>query len=239
MRLKKTSQTVTVDPEIRVTDYERELNAEGLTGGYFPSQGKRSLLNECLAKRTPNLFFLKYGGIEELCVGGTVMGPSGKPFQIKAAPRAAVGPDFRRVVIGSEGNLGHFKEVVLRVFPLPEVELWGIFLFESVSKALEGFRQMLGFQIHPLFGRILEEEEALGLLRSLNFPEDDRTIFAFKLAGMKSMVEAEKETLTRLFEEKRALSYWPSKGAENEILDETLINPEGFFAFMNRISSLC
>ncbi|MDO8518893.1 MAG: hypothetical protein Q7T11_01865 [Deltaproteobacteria bacterium] len=238
MRLKKVSQIVALDPDIRVADFERELNAEGLTGGYLPAAGVNTRLSDCLARRVPNLFFMKYGGIENLCVGGTVITPGGREFVIKTAPRAAVGPDFRRIAIGSDGRLGKFKEVALRVFPSAEAELWGIILLERVSKALEGLRRMLGCQILPLFGRFLEDDEAAGLLRSLNLQESDKTIFAFKLSGPKSMVEAEKEAVTRIFEEQRGLSYWPSKEAEKEILDETLINAEGFSAFIARAGAL-
>ena len=131
MHLHKISQIVTLDPEIRIIDYERQLNGEGFTSGYRPVTGLQTSLASCLAERTGNLFFLKYGGIEELCVGGTVTTPQGVAFHIKDYPCAATGPDLRRAVIGSRQLLGRFREVSLKVFPLPETLAWGLALFDT------------------------------------------------------------------------------------------------------------
>lgn len=236
LRLKKNSQLATVDPEIKVAEYERRLNEEGLTGGYHPLQGDQVSIDECLKKRLPNLFSLKYGGIDDLCAGGVIELPDNKHFTIKTAPRAATGSDLKKVIIGSDDCLGRFEEVTLRVFPLPESQMWGLALFEMPGESALFLRRMFGFFIRPLFVRLLDEEEAGGLLRSLNLKEADKVIVAFKLTGLKGMVEAEKETLLKLYEGEKVFFYWPTKSAEVEILDETLITPEGWVSFMEKAS---
>ena len=234
----KTAQIAVVDPETRVIDYEQKLNNEGLTSGYWPVTGLQASLAACLAERTANLFFLKYGGIEELCVGGTVITPCEVPFQIKDYPRSATGPDLRRVIIGSHQLLGRFREVSLKVFPLPEALVWGVALFDRPDAALEGLRRMIGHFIRPLFVRIMEEEEGGGLLRSLNLSEESKVILAFKLTGLKGMVEAEREAVMKLHEGDNVLFHWPARPAEVEVLDQTLIAPEPCLDFYERSAPL-
>ena len=63
-QLNKISQLVTIDPDITFDDYEARLNNEGLTSGYLPLTGSGTTLSAVLASRIPNLYFVKYGGIE-------------------------------------------------------------------------------------------------------------------------------------------------------------------------------
>ncbi|MBI2341065.1 MAG: FAD-binding protein [Deltaproteobacteria bacterium] len=238
LHLHKISQIAAVDPAMRVIDYERQLNSEGFTGGYRPVSGYQSSLSACLAERTANLFSLKYGGIEDICAGGTVTTPLGTAFTIKDYPRAATGPDLRRVLIGAGGLLGHFSSVSLKVFPLPEAQSWGLALFDRTEEAFEALRRMIGHFVRPLFVRILEEEEGGGLLRSLNLAEASKVVLAFKLAGLKGMVEAEREGVVKLHEGESVLFHWPGRPAEVEVLDQTLITKEAYLDFCERSAPL-
>lgn len=235
--LNKTSQIVTVSPDIRIYDYEKQLTEEGLTGGYRPLSGYQTPLSECLALRVPNIYFLKYGGIEELCVGGEFTTRKGVSFQIKTVPRSATGCDLRRVVIGSESIIGQFKEITLKVFPQPESSVWGLAFFDSPPSAVELFRKMFGVMIRPLFIKIMEEEGA-GLVRSLNLEEEGETMMVFKLAGLKGMVEAEKDCISRIGEKEKVKFCWLSREAEVEVLEETIVTPESYQAFASRFSAL-
>lgn len=237
--LNKTSQIVTVSPDIIISDYENQLVEEGLTGGYRPLSGYQSPLSECLALRTPNIYFLKYGGIEELCVGGEFTTRQGMSFQMKTVPRSATGCDLRRVVIGSESIVGQFKEVTLKVFPQPEISAWGLALSDSPSNAVELFRKMFGLMIRPLFIKIMGEEEGAGLVRSLNLKEEEeKTMMVFKLAGLKGMVEAEKDCISQIQEKDKVKFCWLSREAEIEVLEETVITPESYQAFASKFAML-
>ena len=237
-RLQKNSMLVTLKPSITVAEYEEKLNADGLTGGYHPVTGYQVTLADCLRERTPNLLFLRYGGIEDLCVGGEVTTPKGHSFSIKTAPRSATGPDLRRSVVGSRGRLGAFREVVLRVFPLPQSQLWGIASVDSFARGLEFVRRIVSLFIRPLFLKILRDEEAEGVARSLNVSFEAPVMVAFKLAGIKGMVEAEEQTLTEKADESAATLYWAKQPAESDVLDRTLITAETYHTLMETTSPL-
>ncbi len=235
-RLQKISQIATITPDMKVAEFERYLNAEGLTAGYCPYPGFQVTVAECLIKRIPNMFFLKYGGIEDLCVGGRVIMPRGEVLDIKKVPRAATGPDLRRVIIGANGTLGSFVEVSFKVFSIPQVQSWGLMLFEQRDDPITALKRLLGTFIRPVFAKKLSQEESTGLLRSLNLTESDCYVLAFKLAGIKSMVRAEKDAIEKIFGE--AIFYWPSRGAEVEILNETILTTESYDELVANLSPM-
>jgi alkyldihydroxyacetonephosphate synthase len=57
-------------------------------------------------------------------------------------PASAAGPDLRQLVLGSEGRLGIVTEAVLRVAPLPAVEVFPTFFLPDWERAL-GFTRAL------------------------------------------------------------------------------------------------
>lgn len=234
--LHKQSQLITLDPQITLTEYEHLLNKEGLTGGYYPITGFGSLLIDCLRQRTPNFYYLKYGSLEDLCAGITVVLKNGEIFSSVSAPRAATGSDLRKVMIGSENLLGDFKEVTLRVFPMPEWVEWGIALFEIPHDAGIILRQMITHFFNPLFASYKDQEESNDLLESLNIPLEEKLGLIFKLAGIPSMIKAQKETLAKLCPQIKF--YWISTKPQVEMLDKSLINKEEYQKILARFSSL-
>lgn len=223
--LHKMSQTASVSPEWTVSAYERELNKEGLTGGYHPVEGPDKTLNECLNSRIPNLFFLRYGGIEELCIGAFAETPSKKSFTVKSAPRAATGPDLRRVLIGAKGALGTFYEATLKVFPIPEHTVWGMFFVDSPDQARRMLLRAQDRFIRPLFAAWLDADQAQGIFKSLTLVSQG-PLWAVKLSGLKGMVDAEKSLFEEAADAEGAACRWLSRSAEDDVLDRALLKPK-------------
>ena len=225
--LNKTSLIAHVVSQVTVGDYEKFLNTQGLTGGYYPVSGLDVTMADCLKERTPNLYFLKYGGLDKLCVGGKAYTAEGQLFDLKIAPRSATGPDLHLAILGEGWRLACYREVVLRLFPIPEAESWGIAFCKNSEAAFEIFRAMMVLMINPLFARILDDEDLDIVTHKLNLPSDGDSALFFKLSGLKSMFEAQKDALIRLHEGKKIIFYWPTKISEKTELNSSLINEEG------------
>lgn len=236
--LNKTSLVASVASQMTVGDYEKFLNSQGLTGGYYPISGWDVTMADCLKERIPNLYFLKYGGLDKLCVGGKAYTSKGQLFDLKIAPRSATGPDLHLAILGGGGHLACYREVALRLFPIPEAESWGIAFCKKSEAAFEIFRSMTMLMINPLFARILHDEDLDSLTHKLNLPSEGDSALFFKLSGLKSMVEAEKDALMKLNEGKKILFYWPTKISEKAELDSSLINEEGLHLLLNLVSPL-
>ncbi len=117
------SSLVTCSASETLKNLEKKLNRKGYTLGYSPIQeGETLSLRALLDKKIENRYSKKYGALEDLCVSLKAKIHEGV-FTTKNVPRAATGPDFKKILIGSLGQYGKILEVTLKIFPLPEEEL--------------------------------------------------------------------------------------------------------------------
>ncbi len=152
--------TVRVQPGIYGPAYEAQLNDRGLTCGHFPQSFEYSTVGGWVAGRGAGQQSTYYGKIEDLVLGLRCVAPAGvlatRPF-----PRAALGPDFTQLVVGSEGALGVISEVTLRAFPhRPEGMRPLTFMFRSFEDGAECIRELLQSGVgHPGVCRLSDPEE--------------------------------------------------------------------------------
>lgn len=108
------SLLVTCSADIPLKQLEKSLAIQGYTLGYRPITKKSMTLLQALEKRVPNRLSPRYGGIEDICVSIRVI-RKGQIIATRNVPRAATGPDFKKIFIGSRGRYGKIIEATLRV----------------------------------------------------------------------------------------------------------------------------
>ncbi|MCV6624342.1 MAG: FAD-binding oxidoreductase [Cellvibrionaceae bacterium] len=144
--LDRDSQIATLGAGLAGPELEALLKAEGYTLGHFPQSWELSTVGGWVASRSSGQQSLRYGRIEKMFAGGTMVTPKGS-LDIPTFPGTSAGTDLREVVLGSEGRMGIITKVKMRVTPLPEEEnFYGVFFpswqqGKSLSKALA--QQML------------------------------------------------------------------------------------------------
>lgn len=114
--LDKTSMLLTCGVDEKLSVLEKRLHREGLTLGFHPLVGT---LRSALEKRDANAKATRYGGIDDICVSIQAF-RKGETIQTRNVPRAATGPDFKKILIGSHRRYAKLLKAVLRVHPLPE-----------------------------------------------------------------------------------------------------------------------
>jgi len=122
-------------------DLEAQLRARGFTLGHFPQSFEWSTLGGWVATRSSGQQSLRYGRIEQLFAGGTLVTPVGV-LKIPALPASAAGPDIREMVLGSEGRFGIFSSVKVRIRRLPQVERFRVAFLPSWERGLETMREL-------------------------------------------------------------------------------------------------
>ena len=144
MKLDTTSQLVTVPGALRWDELETKLQKRGWTSGYRPMPATRVSLAVCLQEKRPNVLGRRYGEWEDMCVGLKASARR-RRYQLKNVPRAATGPDFKRLFLGGEGQWGKIEEVTLRIHHKPQKKIWG--LIYTAQDSLEGMtRKMIGLK---------------------------------------------------------------------------------------------
>ena len=114
MKIDQVSLLVTCSVDMPLKQLEKQLSQQGYTLGYRPIAKRSLTLLQALEKRVPNRLSPRYGGIEDICVSIRVI-RKGQIIATRNVPRAATGPDFKKIFIGSRGRYGKIIEATLRI----------------------------------------------------------------------------------------------------------------------------
>lgn len=128
LHLDPMAQLATFEAGVLGPDLEAQLRAQGWMLGHYPQSFEYASLGGWVVTRSSGQQSARYGRIEQLFAGGTLVTPTGT-LQVPALPASAAGPDLREWVLGSEGRLGVLTEATVRITRLPERERFvGVFL---------------------------------------------------------------------------------------------------------------
>lgn len=198
LEINENSLTVTVQPGMRGSDFENELNDRGFTMGHFPQSIEVSTVGGWCATRAAGQFSTLYGNIEQMILGCEAVLADGRIVRLPPVPRSATGPDLRQLLVGSEGALGIFTELTLRIHPLPEAQRGQCFTVPSIEAGVEALRLALRVGWTPAVTRLYDAVEA-----GRNFSgvaDEGRPVLLLLSEGPASKVEAEAEALRSIVE---------------------------------------
>lgn len=151
LKLERMMRLLSLDPQAQLAtfeagvagpDLEAQLRAHGFTLGHFPQSFDYSTLGGWVVTRSSGQQSARYGRIEQMFAGGTLITPRGDDWSITPYPASAAGPDLREWVLGSEGRLGVLTEATVRVTRLPEVEHFVGVFFPSWEAGRNAVREL-------------------------------------------------------------------------------------------------
>lgn len=147
----ETDQTITAEAGIRGPELEAALNEaprrfrakRRYTCGHFPQSFEYSSLGGWVVTRAAGQNSTYYGKIEDLVLAQHYATPVGR-LETPPYPRAAIGPDFDQIMIGSEGAYGVLLHATLRVFRYqPENTRRFAFFFKSWEQGQAAMREIM------------------------------------------------------------------------------------------------
>ena len=139
-----TDLTVETEPGVFGDVLESHIQqAWGVTTGHWPSSFAISTVGGWIACRGAGQLSTRYGKIEDIVSEIDVVLASGELVTLGGTHRAAVGPDLRELVLGSEGTLGVITRAVLRTHHVPTYAASAAFTFESFSDGLRACQAIM------------------------------------------------------------------------------------------------
>ncbi|MFF2026474.1 FAD-binding oxidoreductase [Streptomyces sp. NPDC058171] len=185
--------TVTAPAGNNGGELEDALNAAGWTTRFSPQSLYRSSVGGWLATLATGQFSSRYGGIEDLVVGYRVVLATGETAELKASPRAAMGPDLRQLFLGSEGTLGVITQVTYKIIPIPSDQRLEAFRLPDVAAGLAVMRAQAAVGLRPFLLRLYDTDEARHAMAD---PTISHPVLFAGTEGEPAVSAAELKTLT-------------------------------------------
>lgn len=201
---------VTVQAGVNGGELEKALSAQGLTLNHSPQSLYRSTVGGWLATCATGQLSSRYGGIEDLCVGFRAVLADGTSIRVGGAPRMAVGPDLRHMIIGSEGCLAVITEVTLRIFPTVQKQVLETVRFDDVTSGVAAMRSIMLNGLRPSVLRFYDTAEARHAMKDGSYKSP---VMFLASEGTEAMADVEMQELVRVCDEHGGQATGPA-GAE-------------------------
>lgn len=185
---------------------ERQLNAGGMTLGHYPSSLPGTTVGGLISTRSSGQHSSRYGSIEDMVLGLTVMLPDGTIGLSRPGPRSAVGPALHELFIGAEGALGVVIDAKLRLHRQPESVVGAGYAFTGLAGGLECMRGVMQSGVRPLLMRLYDAEDTAFNGYDLNA---DECLLVVATAGPEPVAAAEAEVVRDKARAARALGEEP------------------------------
>jgi alkyldihydroxyacetonephosphate synthase len=173
------SQIVRAQAGVRGDRLEEFLAGHELTVGHYPQSIAISTVGGWIAASSAGQASTGFGAIEDMLLGFTAVLPGGEILTSRAVPRSAVGPDLRRLLIGSEGTLAVVTEATLACRARPAGLDWLAFTFPDVPALLDGLRVLTRAETGAVVIRGYDETDAMLSFGSLGHAGGCVAILAF------------------------------------------------------------
>jgi len=155
-----------VEPGVVVSEFQREVEGRGLFYPPDPASAEYSTIGGNVAECAGGLRGLKYGVTRDYVLAlETVLADGAVVHTGRGTLKSVTGYDVTKLLIGSEGTLGVFTEITVKLIPLPEALETFLLFFPSAEAAGRCVSRIIARRILP---RALEfmDETTFGCVRA-------------------------------------------------------------------------
>ena len=209
LELDEENLTVLVEPGVITANLHQAVEKIGLL--YPPDPGSSSIctIGGNVAENSGGLRGLKYGvtknyvlGLEVVLATGEILHTGGKSVKDVA------GYNLKDVLIGSEGTLGIFTKVLLRLIPNPETHKTMIAFYSSMDDAAKTVSAIIAAKITPAMLEFLDNTtiRCVEDYTHLGLPTDAEAMLLVEVDGRGSVVEEDAAVITEICKKHNATS---------------------------------
>lgn len=184
--------TATVEPGVITAQLHQTVEARGLL--YPPDPGSSSIctLGGNVAENSGGLRGLKYGVTKNYVLGLEVVLPTGEILHTGGkSVKDVAGYNVKDVLIGSEGTLGIFTKILLKLILKPETYKTMLAFYSSMDDAARTVSAIIAAKITPAMLEFLDNTtiRCVEDYTHLGLPTDAAAMLLIEVDGRKAVVE--------------------------------------------------
>ncbi|MFB0561001.1 MAG: FAD-binding oxidoreductase [Candidatus Lokiarchaeia archaeon] len=166
-------RVVVVEPGVIYGELNKELKKYGYCFPPDPGSAIACTIGGMVGNNASGVRALKYGATIDHVLGLEVVIPGGKIIRTGGRVwKSSSGYNLTRLLVGSEGTLGVFTEIILKITPAPKYTAMIMPVFEKYEQGLEAVTEIINAGILPSAMEILDDICIMVLNSAL--PEGDK-----------------------------------------------------------------
>jgi len=193
--------TAWVEPGVLTAPFQAAVEAKGLFYPPDPGSAAISTIGGNVAENAGGLRGLKYGVTKNYVMGMEVVLPSGDVVMLGGkSVKDVAGYNLKDFLVGSEGTLGVFTKILLKLIPKPETSSTMLAFFDRVTDAAETVSDIIASRISPAALEFLDRMTVSCVedYAHLGLPTDVEAILLIEVDGPAAVVSQDSATIQEI-----------------------------------------
>jgi len=217
--------TATVEPGVVTQTLQNEAAKHKLFYPPDPASAAFSTIGGNVAECSGGITGLKYGVTRDYILGLEIVLADGSVIHTgRKTIKCVTGYDLTRLFVGSEGTLGVFTQITVKLLPLPETVETLLGFFSSSQDAVKTANQIIANNLLPRALEFIDKSSidcVKGYKQEMRIPDAARAILLIDVDGEKTSVRTQMSLIEKIVTGNNALDVIPAKNPkEREILWE-------------------
>ncbi|MDD5697333.1 MAG: FAD-linked oxidase C-terminal domain-containing protein [Victivallaceae bacterium] len=144
LEIDRKNMMMTVEPGVISNEINECLKEYGLFYAGYPMSLETCFIGGNVAENAGGGKAVKYGVTSRYVLGLEIVTPTGEIVELGGKlVKNVTGYDLVQLMVGSEGTLGFFTKIILKLLPLPKAQADLLGLFETLEQALDIVPQII------------------------------------------------------------------------------------------------
>ncbi len=207
--------TATVEPGVVTQTLQNEVAKYKLFYPPDPASAPFSTIGGNVAECSGGITGLKYGVTRDYILSlGVVLADGSIINTGRKTLKSVTGYDLTRLFVGSEGTLGVFTQITVKLLPLPEKIETLLVFFATPQDAVKSANQIIFNNLLPRALEFIDKSSITcikGYKQEIQIPAEVNAVLLIDIDGKETSVKAEASCIEKILLENRALSVIPAK----------------------------
>lgn len=210
--------TATVEPGVITQTLQSEVAKHKLFYPPDPASAPFSTIGGNVAECSGGITGLKYGVTRDYILALEVVLANGSIIHTgRKTLKSVTGYDLTRLFVGSEGTMGVFTQITVKLLPLPEKIETLLAFFATTQDAVQSASQIIFNNLLPRAMEFIDKSSincVKGYKQEIQIPAEVNALLLIDVDGRESSVKAEASLIEKIVRENNALTVTSAKSSE-------------------------